>query len=562
MVFLRSNLSRRDAVLVLFGACFMHISSFLFPSQQVTGQSIATVVINKPALAASVAPHANAHTETQTPTGIASEQIAAAYPSSPTHIPQSDALLPTTVLAHAPGWTLFQNLYMSNGTLFLIIHNSSYTPSTSDTYGTTKVDGLFPEIRMMTSTGLMALNTPDNIAQREPTEWEMRFLSVLEAAGMWGKEGEEKRVWTVDGNTRDDPGFNSYFLQAAFPSLTVEHQEDWDDRVTSASIESPFTSKARAWHFPLALLADRSAAHRGVMCGSRTQRTAAEAWDYMRVRGTLRGIQVGGWWNPVREAIWRFAGVKLGNLSVVLPLNEGNGMEVVKGSQMGDHARFVGAEAENEKMLPMPEKSAHKRRLLKEDHEALVKELKALVARKNAEREAGGGEKELVKGGGVDRKWAPLASASTSSQQQPEWKLQVLEAEHMTKDEQVRAASRTTILLGVHGNGLTHLVFMPPTRISAVIEIFCPPGFAHDYQWTTRALGMTYFGVWNDTYFTREPERSGRLPFVYHVLWMASLSLLTIMEKVAPNLRNCSIISIEKPPTLHDSFSTIGIGRL
>lgn len=62
------------------------------------------------------------------------------------------------------------------------------------------------------------------------------------------------------------------------------------------------------------------------------------------------------------------------------------------------------------------------------------------------------------------------------------------------------------ILLGVHGNGLTHLVFMPPTRISAVIEIFCPPGFAHDYQWTTRALGMTYFGVWNDTYFTREPE--------------------------------------------------------
>ncbi|EDR00800.1 uncharacterized protein LACBIDRAFT_312988 [Laccaria bicolor S238N-H82] len=44
-------------------------------------------------------------------------------------------------------------------------------------------------------------------------------------------------------------------------------------------------------------------------------------------------------------------------------------------------------------------------------------------------------------------------------------------------------------LLGVHSNGLTHLVFMPPTRISTVIEIVYPPGFTHDYQWMTRALG-------------------------------------------------------------------------
>jgi len=55
-------------------------------------------------------------------------------------------------------------------------------------------------------------------------------------------------------------------------------------------------------------------------------------------------------------------------------------------------------------------------------------------------------------------------------------------------------------MLGVHGNGLTHLVFMNPTRYSTVIELFFPHGFAHDYQWTTRALGMTHFAVWNDTY--------------------------------------------------------------
>ena len=54
------------------------------------------------------------------------------------------------------------------------------------------------------------------------------------------------------------------------------------------------------------------------------------------------------------------------------------------------------------------------------------------------------------------------------------------------------------IMLGVHGNGLTHLVFMKPNRASTVIEIFYPKGFAHDYHWTTRSLGMTHVAVWND----------------------------------------------------------------
>ena len=46
----------------------------------------------------------------------------------------------------------------------------------------------------------MALNTPDNIAQREPTEREMCFLNEFEVAEMWGEGSEEKRLWTVDEN--------------------------------------------------------------------------------------------------------------------------------------------------------------------------------------------------------------------------------------------------------------------------------------------------------------------------------------------------------------------------
>ena len=35
-------------------------------------------------------------------------------------------------------------------------------------------------------------------------------------------------------------------------------------------------------------------------------------------------------------------------------------------------------------------------------------------------------------------------------------------------------------MLGVHGNGLTHLIWMPATPRSAVIEMYIRGGFARD----------------------------------------------------------------------------------
>jgi hypothetical protein len=54
------------------------------------------------------------------------------------------------------------------------------------------------------------------------------------------------------------------------------------------------------------------------------------------------------------------------------------------------------------------------------------------------------------------------------------------------------------IMMGVHGNGLTSLVWMKPSAKSTVMEFFFPGGFAHDYEWTTRALGMVHYGYWGD----------------------------------------------------------------
>lgn len=38
-------------------------------------------------------------------------------------------------------------------------------------------------------------------------------------------------------------------------------------------------------------------------------------------------------------------------------------------------------------------------------------------------------------------------------------------------------------MLGVHGNGLTHLIWMPPTPRSTVIEMFFKGGFARDCKY-------------------------------------------------------------------------------
>ncbi|KAH7915202.1 hypothetical protein BJ138DRAFT_174726 [Hygrophoropsis aurantiaca] len=526
------SLSRRDAILILLGALSMHFFSTLGSFSQSSivinthneltqqdptpekyhgdGQEI-EIVVDHPSEEHSPAEiFVTKQTEFETkaasadlPTPTPSNDVAVPVPTAPTGIPQ------TTIVEHVPGWTLFRDIYMSNGTLFIV----SSSPASE-----------FPHIRMMTSTGLEAENTPENIASREPTPWNMDFVTPEEATQRWGKPTDSPRVWTVEGNTllfndpsqflahyyhfcaelllgawsfwtgaahpappppidraifahsghswRDNPGFNAYFLRAAFPSLTVEVEEDWNDRIlaTSASLD---TAGQRAWHFPQLLLSDRSAAFRGKLCGSMNQRTASESVDGLIALNKLD--KQGDWWRPIRHAVWRFAGVTDGRVESLASVQvQPDELSVPLPSPEEDQDKIV---------ITYISRQAVRRRLIPEDHDVLVQALNDLVERKNAET------KEARAAGAIAAK---------------DWELYVPQAETMTKDEQVRMAARTTILLGVHGNGLTHLILMPRTRISAVIEMFFPGGFAHDYEWTTRALGMRHFAVWNDTYYTEE----------------------------------------------------------
>jgi hypothetical protein len=72
------------------------------------------------------------------------------------------------------------------------------------------------------------------------------------------------------------------------------------------------------------------------------------------------------------------------------------------------------------------------------------------------------------------------------------------------------------IMVGVHGNGLSHLLSMAPTRLSTVIEIFNKPGFVHDYGWTARTLGHHHYGIWNDTMFQYPDLPTAQDPEGFH----------------------------------------------
>ncbi|KAI0070599.1 hypothetical protein K474DRAFT_1669885 [Panus rudis PR-1116 ss-1] len=433
--------------------------------------------------------------------------IASPHPPSPKTIDVAHSFPETTIQAHTAGWTVFRNLYMANGTLYVV----SSLPRSS-----------FPDIRFITSTGLPAENTPESVAQRMPTSENLDFITPEQASARWGpiEPLGANRVWSVEGNTflvndpsqfldhyyhfcaellygawafwsgahnayvdpltpdvstappfdrfifahteahgwRDRPGFNSYFLRAAFPSLTVEVQQDWEDRIAATAATG---IHARAWRFDTVLFTDRSAAFRGEVCGMQVHRTAGAAVHYMNKVGNLTKL----WWEPVRRSVLRFAGVDEETRDIGLRV-ERNTMARVKKPMDG---------------LPLP--GTHE---LAKRQEVVV----TYISRQGARRHL------------IDEDHAALVNALEEMCEAHGWELNIVQAERLSKEDQLALVSRTTILLGVHGNGLTHLILMAPTPISTVIEIFYPGGFAHDYEWTSRAMGMKHFAVQNDTYYT------------------------------------------------------------
>ncbi|WWD20713.1 hypothetical protein CI109_105189 [Kwoniella shandongensis] len=393
----------------------------------------------------------------------------------------------TIMKGHAPGWTLFERLYIFDGSFYVVTDE--------------RLD--WPELRMMTSTGLPANNDPGNSEAREPKGKEIIFITPFEAMKLWGPRvykmdgmtflfndgqfidhyyhfaaellmgawrtyasldedisslGETslpapKRMWFLHqtiSEWRDKPRFNPTLMFSLFPSISILYPDDFADLTNQTRSSAP-----KAYLLERALLADRSAAFRGEWTGS-TARTVASSLHV--------GTTSNWWWEPIRRQVLRYSGVPESIISRNL---EGYGaLDPIK--TVGPGVNVVEPLAPQGTYTPVItyiSRQNSRRRLTKESHEDLVKAL----------------EERSKKLG---------------------WELVIVEAERMTKEEQFALAGRTTIMLGVHGNGLTHLLWMPATPRSAVIEMFYKGGFARDYQWTAHALGIRHFAVQHDTSFT------------------------------------------------------------
>jgi len=405
----------------------------------------------------------------------------------------------TTIVAHHEGWTLFENLYMFNATLLVVSDNEISS---------------FPDRRLMTSTGLPALNEPGNLEAREPTDADMDFWTRRRANVYFGK-----RIYTVDrmtllfndppqfidhyyhfaaelwlgmwrmigghldpkisprgdtsiedparvifahckrGEWKDKIGYNQYFLHATFPSIGIETEEDWKGRALMTQGTPGYEDEdgeggsAKAWRFDRVLLVDRSAAFRGLATGYYTHRTAGSA--FVSNKETASPY----WWEAVRRRVLGFAGVPNAMLDYAI-----NDPKVQRKLNIKSKSPPV--------VVSYLSRQGWRRRLIEEDHKLLLSSVKDVCKRKG-------------------------------------WEFLLFHPENYTLDQQLQIAARSTVMLGVHGNGLTHLVAMAPRPISTVIEIFYPGGFARDYQWTAESLGHKHFGIWNDSWFT-----SPKLPSV------------------------------------------------
>lgn len=176
-----------------------------------------------------------------------------------------------------------------------------------------------------------------------------------------------------DPEWRDRPGVNPYFLRAAFPSLDIEDTDDWNERCASTFIDprNP-DAPGNAWHLPMALLVDRSAANRGKAC-SRTQRMAAEAWDYMRNKGGIDPFGI--WWDQVRYAIYRFARVEKSTRSFSAPL---------KDKDISDPQKLLPPPPDKVVITYINRQSVG-RHLNPNDHDGLLDAIQDLIAKKQAE---------------------------------------------------------------------------------------------------------------------------------------------------------------------------------
>lgn len=194
---------------------------------------------------------------------------------------------------------------------------------------------------------------------------------------------------------RDRAGFNPYFLRTAFPSLAVETNLDWRDRVTATY--APDLRRSKSFRFDTVLLVDRT--------------VVSDDQDFLtvghRVASTINQMRDSGrlskwWWEPIRRAVVSFTGVDEMTVNI------------------GARAHGVIDERDQMKGIPLSARpfqnvevtyingQGSDHRLIDDDHDYLVAALRDLCSTRG-------------------------------------WEFNVIVVDELTREEQIRIMARTTV---------------------------------------------------------------------------------------------------------------------
>ncbi|KAG8907553.1 hypothetical protein FRB99_003711 [Tulasnella sp. 403] len=370
----------------------------------------------------------------------------------------------TQLLRHVTGWSVFKNLYAANGTFFII----SDRPES------------FPPIREMIGTGHPPTTAKEDEVKHEPTDRDMQIISTQKAIQLFGNGalhisgtsvnlqhyyhliGEMiMGLWRIYSTLDPDitPGGKTTLAPPSriiFPHIDFD---EWQDgpRVNQVILHAAFPSASIEvrpdWR-------DRASNHQLHILDTvaLTERYAAKRAKNIPYQNKVSYLphRVPGsrhWWEPVRYSILEFAGM---------------------------HRRPDGTIEKPKKpvITYVSRQGGPRRALTQESDEQLVKALKELETKHG-------------------------------------WEVNVLFMQHMSKADQIKAAGRSTILIGVHGNGLTALLWMLPSPSATVMEIFVPGAYAPDYSVPADMVGIEHYGIWHDQWFRTHGNEKLKVRFPY-----------------------------------------------
>ncbi|KAJ4468696.1 hypothetical protein J3R30DRAFT_3384682 [Lentinula aciculospora] len=363
--------------------------------------------------------------------------------------------------AHAHGFTLFDNLYLRNGTLFVVSSDLLKFPPRETILSAPLELGLPSNILMprdehmqfvdpgqamdLLGSNFIHIDGTTVIVYENPTymrhyyhwwgEIILGFWRVYQCARESSPLPFPSRFllpFVDGGNWRDEPGINGPLMRAVQPSVSIETSDQWKD----------FIDLDRTVVFSRVAIINRPAAHRHPL---------SQKYNKM-IASTLELHPGKSFWEPLQNDVLRNLLGKGSSISAERTLPSNTKPVVTYISRQGG-----------------------RRSLTDKDHERLVRTLFEL-------------------------------------QTEGLCQVEIPKMQKLSLKQQIELASRTTIMIGVHGNGLTHQLWMPSSPRSTVIEIFIPEGYLFDYEFLARNVGHSHYAVWNDTYITTPPDNQNAPP--------------------------------------------------